>query len=324
MLARIRWLPLPLLVAFGMLALLAVACSSSRSEITARLDIDGEPELGQPFTLTLEIASALPYTNVNAQITLPEGIEVVGDAPRWKLAAVQPSERYKFVTQAQVMENNYYEILGSGWVTHTYPDGTTSTPAADADYLYVIVEGDDTWVSKRPPENTWKGSGYGGVTPVKSELVDTRLALSDHLEANRPVEVVYTVTPRVDLANVIVGFSGVDGGARMDDPQVTTTGENTMMPLALSEETRALDMTTRWEGSMAQGQTYTFRVTLHISDNGERQMTAWVDERYPIDGHTVIGKPDVLDFQFYIPRWARTWQYYFGEVWTFLFEKLGL
>ncbi len=56
---------------------------------------------------------------------------------------------------------------------------------------------------------------------------------------------------------------------------------------------------------MSQGQAYTFRMTLQVSGNGERPLIAWINERDPTDGHTIIGKTDELDLQFYIPRWAR-------------------
>ena len=321
MLARIRWLPLSLLVAFGMLALLAVACTPASSPLQGKLNIQGEPMVGKPFVLTLDISSHEPLTDVYALFSLPEGIEAL-DTTDWVIPHLQPNEHKIFTTTAQVTGDGYYIIDGSG-VRKWYRDGQLVQQYGGGERFHVIVEGDDTWVSKRRPDNTWEGDGYGGVVPVQSELVDTQLALSEPLTADGEVEVVYTVTPRVDLANVLVGFAGLRGGATMDNPQVATAGENTMVAYPVSEEVKVPDKTTRWEGSISKGQTYIFTMTLTVSDNGNRQLIAWVEERDPEDYHTVIGKTDILDLEYYIPRWARTWQYYFWEAWIFLVERLG-
>lgn len=322
MLARTRWLSLSLMVAFGLLVLLASACTPASSPIQAKVDMEGEPAVGIPFVLTLDVSSREPLTDVHALFSLPEGVEALGTT-EWVIPELQPNEHKVFTATAQVTGDGYYIIGGSG-VRKWFRDGQLVQQYGGGETLHVIVEGDDTWVSKRPPENTWKGTTALDVIPVQPELVDTSLNLADRLTADGPVEVVYTVTPRVDLANVTVGFAGTEGGIATDDAQVTTTGENHMAPYALSEEAKALAKTTRWEGSMAQGQTYIFRVTLHVSDNGERPLTAWVNERDPTNGQTIIGRADSLDLQFYVPRWARSWQYYLCELAVFMIDRLGI
>jgi len=301
MLARFRWLPLFLVVTFGLLALLAVACTPPSSPIRARLQMEGEPALGKPFTLTLVLdghaSYPYPIENVHAGINVPEGIEVLSGATDWQLARLEKGTEYVFSTSAQVMRNGYFMIPGFAQMP--------SEPSTAVDYLYIIVEGDDTWVSKSPPENTWKPSGSGGAILNRPELIDSTLALSDQIAADRTVDVIFTVTPQIDLSNVEVGFTGVEGGVQLDNPVVTSTGENTMAVYVLPEAARVPSKNTRWAGSMRQGQTYQFRMTLHVTDNGHSELYAWVDERDPGDGHTLVATVKRLDLQFYIPRWAR-------------------
>lgn len=301
MLARFRWLPLFLVVTFGLLALLAVACTPPSSPIRARLQMEGEPALGKPFTLTLVLdghaSYPYPIENVHAGINVPEGIEVLSGATDWQLARLEKGTEYVFSTSAQVMRNGYFMIPGFAQMP--------SEPSTAVDYLHIIVEGDDTWVSKSPPENTWKPSGSGGAILNRPELIDSTLALSDQIAADRTVDVIFTVTPQIDLSNVEVGFTGVEGGVQLDNPVVTSTGENTMAVYVLPEAARVPSKNTRWAGSMRQGQTYQFRMTLHVTDNGHSELYAWVDERDPGDGHTLVATVKRLDLQFYIPRWAR-------------------
>lgn len=303
MLARFRWLSLTLLIAFSMLVLLAVACTPASSPIQSRLSIQGEPALGIPFVLTLDISSQEPLTDVHALFTLPEGVEAPGTT-EWVIPELQPNEHKVFTATAQVAGDGYYIIGGSG-VRKWFRGGQLVQQYGGGETLHVIVEGDDTWVSKRPPENTWTIISGLGASNEKAQLLQTELTMAGPLTAESLTEVFYSVTPQVDLANVEVGFIGFVGGLSVGNPQVTTAGENAMTLFAIPEEAKELDRTTRWNGVMKAGQTYTFSISLDVSDNGSSGLYAWVNERDPYDGHTIIGKLDKLDLQFYIPRWAR-------------------
>ena len=296
-----RWFSLFLAVTFGLLALLAVACTPPSSPIRAKLEMEGEPTLGKPFTLTLVLDghASYPYPihNVHAGINVPEGIEVLSGAETGNLRCLEKETEYVFSTFARVMRNGYFMIPGFAQMP--------SEPSTAVDYLHIIVEDDDTWVSKSPPKNTWKPSGSGGAILNRPELIDSTLALSDRIAADRTVDVIFTVTPQVDLVNVEVGFTGVEGGVQLDNPVVTSTGENTMALYVLPDTVRVPPKNTRWAGSMRQGQTYEFRMTLHVTDNGQSELYAWVDERDLEDGHTIVATVKRLDLQYYIPRWAR-------------------
>lgn len=301
MLARFRWFPLSLLVTFGLLALLAVACTQASSPIRAKLEMEGKPALGEPFTLTLVLDRhanyPMPIDNVHAGINVPDGIEVLSGATDWQLARLENDKEYTFSTSIRAMRNGYFMIPGFAQMP--------SEPSTAVDYLHIIVEGDDTWVSKSPPESTWKPSGSGGAILNRPELIISTLALSDQIAADRTVDVIFTVTPQIDLTNVEVGFTGVEGGVQLDNPVVISTGENTMVLYVLPDTVRVPPKNTRWAGSMRQGQTYEFRMTLHVTDNGQSELYAWVDERDPGDGHTLVATVEKLDLQYYIPRWAQ-------------------
>lgn len=304
MAARFRWLPLSLLVTFGLLALLAVGCTPASSPIRARLTLAGEPAIGKPVVFTLDITSSEPITDVKANIMLPAGVETLSGATEWTIPSVEVGQHYVFSTTAQVVENGYH-VIYSGAYKESYYQGQLTARHGGGDGLHIIVEDDDTWVSKSPPENTWKPSGSGGAILNRPELIDSTLALSDRIAADRTVDVIFTVTPRVDLINAEVGFTGVEGGVQLDNPVVTSAGENTMALYVLPDTVRVPPKNTRWAGSMRQGQTYEFRMTLHVTDNGQSELYAWVDERDLEDGHTIVATVKRLDLQYYIPRWAR-------------------
>jgi hypothetical protein len=303
MLARFRWLPLSLLVTFGLLALLAVACTQPSSPIRARLTLAGEPAIGKPVVFTVDITSSEPITDVKANIMLPAGVETLSGATEWTIPSIEVGQHYVFSTTAQVVENGYYVIYSGGY-KESYYQGKLTARHGGGDSLHIIVEGDDTWVSKSPPENTWRSTGSIGASPERPELVDTELKLSGPLAAEGLIEVTYTVTPRIDLTNVEVGLDGFLGGLSVASPQISTSGETTMTLLVVPEALE-FSRSTRWVGVMQQGQTYTFRITLDVTDNGSNELYAWVNERDPTDGHTVVGKVDKLDLQYYRPRWAR-------------------
>lgn len=300
MLARFRWLSLSLLVTCALLALLATACSQASSPLRARLKIDGEPVLGRPVTLTLVLdrRASYPYPidDVHAGIGNPEGIEVLSGTTDWQLTDFGVEKKYALSASVKILRDGYFKIPGFAQ--------SQGQPGA-VDYLHIIVEGDDTWVSKRPPENTWTIINGLGASNEKTQLLQTELTMAGPLTAEGLTEVFYSVTPQVDLANVEVGFIGFVGGLSVGNPQVTTAGENAMTLFAIPEEARELDRTTMWNGVMKAGQTYTFSISLDVSDNGSSGLYAWVNERDLNDGHTIIGKLDKLDLQFYAPRWAR-------------------
>ncbi|MBE2232362.1 MAG: hypothetical protein IAE85_02605 [Anaerolinea sp.] len=304
MLARFRWLSLFLAVTFGLLALLAVGCTPASSPIRARLTLAGEPAIGKPVVFTLDITSSEPITDVKANIMLPAGVETLSGATEWTIPSVEVGQHYVFSTTAQVVENGYYVIYSGGY-KESYYQGQLTTRHGGGDSFHIIVEGDDTWVSKSPPENTWKSASSLGAYPEKPELVDTELKLSGPLTADGLTEVTYAVAPHIDLTNVEVGFGGFNGGLSTGNPRISANGENIMSFFSIPEEAQAFDRSMRWVGTLSEGQTYTFRITLDVADNGSNQLYAWVNERDPTDGHTVVGKLDMLDLQFYIPRWAR-------------------
>ncbi len=176
MLARFRWFSLFLATTLGLLVLLAVGCTPASSPIRARLTLAGKPAIGKPVVFTLDITSSEPITDVNAYITLPAGVEALSGATEWTIPSVEFGQHYVFSTTAQVVENGYHVIYSGGY-KESYYQGQLVERHAGGDSFHIIVKGDDTWVSKSPPENTWEGSGHGGISPAEAELVDTRLTL---------------------------------------------------------------------------------------------------------------------------------------------------
>ena len=281
--------------------LLLVACTPPSSPMTGSLAMEGRPALGEPFMLRLELRTSMDMTDVAVSFILPAGVELVSTPGQWQVD-MELNQTYVFTATARVLENGYYKIVGLGRKDTPYG---SSFPGPDA--LYLLVEGEDTWVSHDPPPNHWEsghGSVPGGGPGLQPGLIQNRLYLSGTLALNQPVTVVYEVTPLVDLQHASVGIVTSIGGLQSSEPRVEV--EDTALAAAL-EFHNSKEGEYYWFGSMKSQQTYSFYLTLVATAGGHGGVDAGVLEIGSVDsvGQPIIETGQSLALSLYSPSLAR-------------------
>jgi hypothetical protein len=280
--------------------LLLAGCMAASSPLRASLALEGRPALGEPFALRLELRTSMAFTDVAVSFVLPAGVELVSAPEEWRVD-MDLNQTYVFTATARVLENGYYKIVGSGRKDTPYG---SSFPGFDA--LYVLVEGEDTWVSHYPPPNHWESprQEVPGATPLQPELIQNRLYLSGTLTLNQPVTLVYEVTPLVDLQIATVGIAVPVGGLQSSEPRAEASDTTLITPLKFHSSTEGVYY---WNGSMKGQQTYSFYITLEPTAGGESVVDASVNESGTVDSVTrpVIATSQSLTLTLYSPQLAR-------------------
>ncbi len=244
----------------------------------------------------------MAFTDVAVSFILPAGVELVSTPGQWQVD-MELNQTYVFTATARVLENGYYKIVGLGRKDTPYG---SSFPGPDA--LYLLVEGEDTWVSHDPPPNHWESahaSAPGGGPGLQPELIQNRLYLSGTLTLNQPVSLVYEVTPLVDLQIATVGIAVPVGGLQSSEPRAEASDTTLITPLKFHSSTEGVYY---WNGSMKGQQTYSFYLTLEPTAGGEGVVDASVNESGTVDSVTrpVIATSQSLTLTLYSPSLARS------------------
>jgi len=288
-------------VAVGLCTLLLLAaCMGASSPLKGTLTMEGRPAVGEPFLLRLELRTSMAFTDVAASFVLPAGVELVSTPGEWRVD-MELNQTYVFTATARVLENGYYKIVGLGRKDTPYGSYFTGFDA-----LYLLVEGEDTWVSHDPPPNHWESptGSVPGAKPLQPELIQNRLYLSGTLTLNEPATVVYEVTPLVDLHFGHVGIAAPIGGLRSSEPRVQAGDAALATALEFHSFTEGMYY---WDGPMKSHQTYSFYLTLEPSAEGSSVLYAGIRETGVVDSMSreIIDAGQSLALSLYSPSLAR-------------------
>ena len=292
-------------VAVGLCTLLLLAActpgsSAPSSPMRGSLALDGRPALGEPFMLRLELRTSMAFTDVAVSFVLPTGAELLDTPGEWQIESMEADRTYVFTGTVRIVQNGYFRLCGGG-VKHF----SSESYFGGGDCIYVLVEGEDTWVSHDPPPNHWRSPQASvGVTPLQPELIQNRLYLSGTLTLNQPVTLVYEVTPLVDLQIATVGIAVPVGGLQSSEPRAEASDTTLITPLKFHSSTEGVYY---WNGSMKGQQTYSFYITLEPTAGGESVVDASVNESGTVDSVTrpVIATSQSLTLTLYSPSLAR-------------------
>lgn len=297
---RMRCWIAAVIVAAGLCTpLLLVACSTPSSPLTASLELEGRPALGKPFALRLKMRTLMALTDVKWWFYVPAGMDLL-DASREPSIDMEPGRTYVITATARIVENGYHVVEAMGW-----KETLARSYYARSEKIYMLVEGEDIWLSHSPPPNHWNLANPNvSVVQFQPELVQNRLYLSGALALNQPVTLVYEVTPLVDLQLATVGLTVPTGGLESGEPCVEA--EDAALA-AVFEFSSHEDGVYRWFGPMKPQQTYSFYVTLIATAAGEGGVRAVVSETGSVGSvsRLAIGTSQSLDLSLYSPSLAR-------------------
>jgi hypothetical protein len=255
----------------------------------------GKPALGEHVNLILKVKMLVDAPNTTMCITLPVGIELVRGELCWQGDFKKDETRQLEVT-VRTVEDGYYKIVG--WVQAILRE-KLYMDIGDGDVLYLLVEGSEAWVGKKPPRNNWVPNNVGPSGrgwPPNSNLVQARFFLTDELTLGKETELVYEVTPLIDIDNARIGIILPKAGLSV--VEVKGPGQ-----VGLSRRSREPQGVMSWEGPMVKGKTVVIRVRIKPIATGEGTLSAYVNDLRK-DGPVLLRYDFIRDLKLYTPRMA--------------------
>jgi len=168
----------------------------------------------------------------------------------------------------------------------------------DGDVLYLLVEGSEAWVGKRPPKDNWEDApAVGPGLPKNTHLVRTRFFLRDELALGKETELVYEVTPLIDLHRVSIGIWLPISGISVIETKVPSE-------VNIHRSMNQPEGLFAWDGQIAKGQKVVITIRIKPVTTGETNLYAYVHESRK-DGTTIVLCQDsIRDLKLYTPRMA--------------------
>jgi hypothetical protein len=258
------------------------------------LSMRGKPALGEHVNLILKVKMLVDAPNTTMCITLPVGIELVRGELCWQGDFKKDETRQLEVT-VRTVEDGYYKIVG--WVQAILRE-KLYMDIGDGDVLYLLVEGSEAWVGKRPPKDNWEDApAVGPGLPKNTHLVRTRFFLRDELALGKETELVYEVTPLIDLHRVSIGIWLPISGISVIETKVPSE-------VNIHRSMNQPEGLFAWDGQIAKGQKVVITIRIKPVTTGETNLYAYVHESRK-DGTTIVLCQDsIRDLKLYTPRMA--------------------
>lgn len=136
------------LVVFLVLATVLLGCSTPdippSAPIEVGLSISNAPALNETAELTCTITAVFDAPNTTAQITLPDGFELVSGDLSWQ-GDIAPNGQESFNFSIRTVETGNWTIeADAGYFI------TEDSWYGNVDYIYISVSEETAWVSKTP------------------------------------------------------------------------------------------------------------------------------------------------------------------------------
>jgi len=183
------------------------------SAVTGELEISDKPLLNQNFNMIYRISSRTDAINVEAEITLPENIELVSGNLKWS-GSLEKDKSVDIPLELKVTKIGQYEI--KGMVMHYFTEDREGSREGDSDIIYLDVSEKDASVSDKAPENNWRSARAFG-TPFYETEINAHLdfGFTELPELNKEVNLLMKVTPHEDINNARLTIILHDKGLKL-------------------------------------------------------------------------------------------------------------
>ncbi len=223
----------------------------------------------------------------------------MGGTLEWH-GSLKAYETRQIVAQAQVVQNGYLTVFGSGLAD------MFGGKSGGGNSLYVLVEDQEAWVGREPPKNNWiktpgSISGAVGITPRDPDLIQAHLYLTDRLTLGRDIGLVYEFTPTINLSEAEVQIALPEAGfvvQKVQGPTLSGLG-GSLSPISSRREG-----VLRWQGTLPKGERVVIILTIRPVTTGEGSLGAGVEGRDD-RGDYLTGRVERLAVRLYTPRLAR-------------------
>jgi hypothetical protein len=262
--------------------------TAPRPPIEVDLSMEGSPALGKEVNLTVKVKPHVDIPNITVWISLPSEMEGVSGEMRWQ-GDLRKEETKQLKVTARTVKDGYYKIWGGAQAKLPYGF------FREGDVLYLLVEGSEAGVGKRPPKNNWVPNNVGIGGPHNSHLARARLYLTEEIALEKETELIYEITPSIDLSNVSIGFILPKAG-------LSVTKVEGPSQVSLSRRSGEWEGVLSWEGAMARGEKVVIKVRIKPITTGEGVLEAYMEARQK--GKIIVSRSDSIKVKLYTPRMA--------------------
>jgi hypothetical protein len=200
------------LVVFLVLATVLLGCSCRTPPLGIPIEVDlsisNAPALNETAELTCTIASVFDAPNTTAQITLPDGFELVSGDLSWQ-GDIAPNGQESFNFSIRTVETGNWTIEADAGY---FPD--ENSWYGDTDRLYVSVSEETAWVSKTPflSDDTGARRLETPSVPIEVDLsISNAPALSETAELTCTIASVFGAPNTTAQITLPDGFELVSG-----------------------------------------------------------------------------------------------------------------
>jgi hypothetical protein len=119
--------------------------------------------------------------------------------------------------------------------------------------------------------------------------------LTEEIALEKETELIYEVTPSIDLSNVSIGFILPKAG-------LSVTKVKGPSQVSLSRRSGEREGILSWEGAMARGENVVIKVRIKPITTGEGVLKAYMEARQK--GKIIVSRSDSIKVKLYTPRMA--------------------
>ena len=292
------------------------------SGMEVELSISNAPALNETAELTCVVTSVRDAKNSTVRIELPEGFILVSGDFTWAGDIIVPEEeKLKHPRPPSDCSGPECNRL---WREYEYPKGRVEfsavvkavkvghwnisarargegIPGGGIDRIYISVFEDKATVSDSPPKNNWI-SGGGGGGAVNGDKISANLSLSALPMLNKEVDLVFMVTPLVDLSDARINLAIPRKG--MEIVEIKPASKPSI-PSEFSHPS-GLDVSGHglsWRGDIAKNETIRIEAVVKSLVTGKGNIVGSVYVARD-DGTIQIYKPVVLEIA--VTEWSAT------------------
>jgi hypothetical protein len=119
--------------------------------------------------------------------------------------------------------------------------------------------------------------------------------LTEEIALEKETELIYEITPSIDLSNVSIGFILPKAG-------LSVTKVEGPSQVSLSRRSGEWEGVLSWEGAMARGEKVVIKVRIKPITTGEGVLEAYMEARQK--GKIIVSRSDSIKVKLYTPRMA--------------------
>lgn len=227
------------------------------SPMNVSLSFSEPPLLNTPVNLVLAVTTRTNAENTTAQITLPDGFELVSGDLTWK-GSIDENEEIRVSVVVKAVRVGYFKISASAWNSYGGMSGF-----GNVDAVYVEVTSTTAVIGSRPT-NTWYEPTMMAAIPftVEDNRISASLTISPIPELNKEITIRYSLVSSIDLTGyTLMTIVLPPKGIEIIDVTFPSGGNQYQSPTGTISQFS-------WKGTISENQTVEISVNLKFVSAG--------------------------------------------------------